>query len=100
MKLFPGVLAAVMAENAVTQLGLAGETRLAVSQINSFVHGRYRTIAPKVLKKVVHGASANEAQSARLYWAAAQDAVEGSGLMVTVAHPASPTVLAATEPVP
>ena len=62
-KLFPGALASIMEKNGINQVKLSTATCIAVSRINNYLQGKYRTIKPAHIDAII--ASAATTQSAR-----------------------------------
>jgi transcriptional regulator with XRE-family HTH domain len=63
---FASALAALMERNGVNQVQLAAATGIAVSRINNYLHGRYRTIRPDHLGLLAGAAARTPAERLEL----------------------------------
>ena len=52
-QVFSGTLAAVMEHTGINQVQLSDATGIVVSRINNYLHGKYRTIRPDHLERMV-----------------------------------------------
>jgi len=70
---FASALEALMERNGVNQVQLAAATGIAVSRVNNYLHGRYRTIRPDHLGVLAKGAARTAAERGELARAYVQD---------------------------
>ena len=70
---FASMLATIMERNEISQVSLAAVTGIAVSRINNYLHGKYRTIRPDHLALLAKAAGRNAAERGELVRAYVQD---------------------------
>jgi len=70
---FASLLATLMERNEISQVSLAAVTGIAVSRINNYLHGKYRTIRPDHLALLAKAAGRNAAERGELARAYIQD---------------------------
>lgn len=58
-KLFPGALAQIMEKNLVNQVKLSAAAGIAVSRLNNYLQGKYRTIKPAHIEGIVQNVTAD-----------------------------------------
>ena len=65
-KLFPGALASAMQKNGINQVKLSAAADIAVSRINNYLQGKYRTIKPQHIDAIIEHAAPDQASRAEL----------------------------------
>lgn len=65
-KTFPGALALAMEHAKILQIEVARQTGIAVSRINNYLQGKYRTIRPDHIDKIIGVVAINKSERARL----------------------------------
>jgi transcriptional regulator with XRE-family HTH domain len=70
---FSSLLAAIMERNGISQVQLAAATGIAVSRINNYLHGKYRTIRPDHLTLLAKAAGRTGTETGELARAYVQD---------------------------
>jgi len=70
---FASALETLMERNGVNQVQLAAATGIAVSRVNNYLHGRYRTIRPDHLGVLAKGAARTPAERLELVHAYVMD---------------------------
>jgi transcriptional regulator with XRE-family HTH domain len=65
-KLFPGCLEATMQRNRINQVQIAASTGIAVSRINNYLQGKYRTIKPDHIARIIEHVTALTFERAEL----------------------------------
>lgn len=65
-QLFSTALKLVMERNGISQSQIAAATRIAVSRINNYLHGHYRTIRPDHLERIVQVVARNTKERSEL----------------------------------
>jgi transcriptional regulator with XRE-family HTH domain len=63
---FSGTLLLFMEKNHINQVQLSAATGIAVSRVNNYLHGKYRTIRPDHLEALAKSASRSEAERGEL----------------------------------
>jgi transcriptional regulator with XRE-family HTH domain len=63
---FASVLETLMERNGINQVQLAAATGIAVSRVNNYLHGKYRTIRPDHLGVLAKGAARTPAERLEL----------------------------------
>jgi transcriptional regulator with XRE-family HTH domain len=74
---FSSVLAILMERNGINQVRLAASTGIAVSRINNYLKGKYRTIRPDHLASLAKAAGQNATERGELASAYVQDILPG-----------------------
>ena len=70
---FASLLATLMERNGINQVQLAAVTGIAVSRINNYLHGKYRTIRPDHLALLAKAAGRNATERGELVCAYVHD---------------------------
>ena len=70
---FASLLATLMERNGINQVQLAAVTGIAVSRINNYLHGKYRTIRPDHLALLAKAAGRNATERGELVCAYVKD---------------------------
>lgn len=65
-QIFSSALFATMERNAINQVQLSAATGIAVSRINNYLHGKYRTIRPDHLERMVKAVSGSAGERSEL----------------------------------
>jgi len=76
-KLFSAVLDSIMQEHGVNQVELSQRAGLAVSRLNNYLHGNYRTITPAHLGAIFGALGGTPAENASLVQAYLFDLLPG-----------------------
>ncbi len=63
---FSGALLLFMEKNQINQVQMSAATGIAVSRINNYLHGKYRTIRPDHLEALTKSASRTDAERGEL----------------------------------
>ena len=70
---FAALLATLMERNGINQVQVAAATGIAVSRINNYLHGKYRTIRPDHLASLTKAAGHNVTERGELVCAYVKD---------------------------
>jgi len=77
-KMFPSALASVMEHNQVNQVELSKRTGIAVSRVNNYLQGKYRTIRPDHIGRILESVTTAKVERANLTEAYAMDLLPDS----------------------
>ena len=72
-QVFSSVLATLMEHNGINQVKMSAATGIAVSRINNYLHGKYRTIRPDHLALLTKAAGRNVTERGELVCAYVKD---------------------------
>ena len=89
-KLFPGALASAMERSVINQVTLSKASGIAVSRINNYLQGKYRTVKPAHVEALIQHATSDPAVQSELVKMYVLDLLSSFAKSLIVINPATP----------